>query len=98
MGRMHVAWNLVGMVSPLVAVLGDVGTALLVAFGIILPGRLAPGTFIGSGADALNTQQVHGPQTYEPGFNLTMGWRFENGVTVEATYLDAPWTLRDGDH
>src|SRR5262249_47419175 len=40
-GRMHVAWNLVGMVSPLVAVLGDVGTALLVAFGIILPCRLA---------------------------------------------------------
>src|SRR5262249_25175920 len=37
----HVAWNLVGMVSPLVAVLGDVGTALLLAFGIILPCRLA---------------------------------------------------------
>jgi uncharacterized membrane protein HdeD (DUF308 family) len=40
-GRMHVEWNLVGMVSPLVAVLGDVATALLVAFGIILPCRLA---------------------------------------------------------
>jgi hypothetical protein len=40
-GRMHVEWNLVGMVSPLVAVLGDVGTALLLAFGILLPCRLA---------------------------------------------------------
>jgi uncharacterized membrane protein HdeD (DUF308 family) len=40
-GRMNVAWNLVGMVSPLVAVLGDVGTAILLAFGIILPCRLA---------------------------------------------------------
>src|SRR5262249_3749290 len=40
-GRMHVEWNLVGMVSPLLAVLGDVGTALLLAFGIILPLRLA---------------------------------------------------------
>jgi len=40
-GRMNVAWNLVGMVSPLVAVLGDVGTALVAAFGIILPCRLA---------------------------------------------------------
>jgi uncharacterized membrane protein HdeD (DUF308 family) len=40
-GRMRVEWNLVGMVSPLVAVLGDVGTALLLAFGIILPCRLA---------------------------------------------------------
>ena len=38
---MNVDWNLVGMVSPLVAVLGDVGTALLVAFCIILPVQLA---------------------------------------------------------
>ena len=40
-GRMPIEWNLVGMVSPLVAVLGDVGTALLLAFGLILPCRLA---------------------------------------------------------
>jgi hypothetical protein len=40
-GRMRVDWNLVGMISPLVAVLGDIGTALLVAFGIVLPCRLA---------------------------------------------------------
>jgi uncharacterized membrane protein HdeD (DUF308 family) len=40
-GRMHVELNLVGMISPLVAVLGDVGTALVLAFGIILPCRLA---------------------------------------------------------
>lgn len=39
-GRMHVAWNLVGMISPLVAVLGDVGTAFLISFGIVLPYRL----------------------------------------------------------
>jgi uncharacterized membrane protein HdeD (DUF308 family) len=40
-GRMAVTWDLVGMVSPLVAVLGDIGTALLLAFIIILPCRLA---------------------------------------------------------
>jgi uncharacterized membrane protein HdeD (DUF308 family) len=40
-GRMHIEWNLVGLVSPLVAVLGDVGTALLLAFGLLLPCRLA---------------------------------------------------------
>src|SRR5207249_236883 len=40
-GRMQVELNLVGMVSPLVAVLGDVATALLVSFVIILPCRLA---------------------------------------------------------
>jgi uncharacterized membrane protein HdeD (DUF308 family) len=40
-GRMNVEWNLVGMIAPLVAALGDVGTALVIAFGIVLPCRLA---------------------------------------------------------
>ncbi len=40
-GRMAVPWNLVGMVSPLVAVFGDLVTALVLAFGLILPLRLA---------------------------------------------------------
>jgi uncharacterized membrane protein HdeD (DUF308 family) len=39
-GRMNVEWNLVGMFAPLVAAMGDVATALLIAFGIILPCRL----------------------------------------------------------
>jgi len=39
-GRMRVYWNLVGLVDPLVAVAGDVGIALLLAFGLILPVRL----------------------------------------------------------
>jgi uncharacterized membrane protein HdeD (DUF308 family) len=39
-GRMNVEWNLVGMISPLVAAAGDVVTAFIVAFGIILPCRL----------------------------------------------------------
>jgi uncharacterized membrane protein HdeD (DUF308 family) len=40
-GRMHVAWNLVGMISPFVAAAGDVATALVISFGIVLPVRLA---------------------------------------------------------
>jgi uncharacterized membrane protein HdeD (DUF308 family) len=40
-GRMRVYWDLVGMIDPLVAVVGDVGMALVLAFCIILPGRLA---------------------------------------------------------
>ncbi len=40
-GRMKVEWNLVGMLSPLAAVVGDVGTALLISFGLLLPVRLA---------------------------------------------------------
>jgi uncharacterized membrane protein HdeD (DUF308 family) len=39
-GRMPVTWNLVGMISPLVAVLGDVVTAFIISFGIVLPFRL----------------------------------------------------------
>jgi uncharacterized membrane protein HdeD (DUF308 family) len=38
LGRMNGAWNLVGMISPLAAALGDVGTAFVVAFGL---GQLA---------------------------------------------------------
>jgi uncharacterized membrane protein HdeD (DUF308 family) len=40
-GRMHVEWNPTGMIAPLVAVVGDVGTALVIAFGIVLPFRMA---------------------------------------------------------
>jgi uncharacterized membrane protein HdeD (DUF308 family) len=39
-GRMNVEWNLVGMIAPLGATAGDVGTALILAFGLILPSRL----------------------------------------------------------
>jgi hypothetical protein len=50
---------------------------------IIVPGNVVPGTFIGSGAVALSSDDAHGPQTYEPGFALTLGWRFRSGVAVE---------------
>jgi hypothetical protein len=52
----------------------------------ILPGKPRPGTFIGSGADALNTIQVHGPQSYEPGFEFTLGWRFQDGIALEISW------------
>jgi hypothetical protein len=39
-GRMDAEWNLVGLLSPGVAVLGDVATALLLTFGLVLPLRL----------------------------------------------------------
>jgi len=46
-----------------------------------------PGTFVGSGAVALDVNQVSGPLTYQPGITLGAGWRFENGVTVEVNWL-----------
>jgi uncharacterized membrane protein HdeD (DUF308 family) len=40
-GRMRVYWTPVGMIDPLVAVAGDVAVALLLAFCLVLPVRLA---------------------------------------------------------
>ncbi len=40
-GRMGVYWNLVGIIDPLIAVAGDLCVALLLAFCLFLPVRLA---------------------------------------------------------
>jgi hypothetical protein len=40
-GRMQAEWNFVGLFSPVVATFGDVVTALLLAYGLVLPARLA---------------------------------------------------------
>jgi hypothetical protein len=42
-----------------------------------------PGTFVGSGATALTTNQVMGPGQYEPGYDLFVGWKFQGGIAVE---------------
>jgi len=40
-GRMQAEWTLVGLLAPFVAVAGDVGSALLIALGVIAPARFA---------------------------------------------------------
>jgi hypothetical protein len=42
-----------------------------------------PGAFFGSGAPALDANQVSGPGSYQPGFGLTLGWRFGDGFALE---------------
>lgn len=51
-------------------------------------GRLTgiPGTYIGSGQTALTTDQF-GRTTYTPGFNMEIGYKFENGVRIYANYM-----------
>lgn len=39
-GRMRVYWNLVGLVGPFAAVVGDLGVALVISFLLILPVRM----------------------------------------------------------
>jgi hypothetical protein len=52
---------------------------------------LPPGTFVGSGAVALNTEQVGGPASFQPGFSVIFGWRFKSGVALEVNW----WHLQD---
>ena len=54
---------------------------------IIVPGQPMPGTFIGSGATALTADQAKGPLSYEPGWRLTAGWRFRDGLAVEFSWM-----------
>jgi Legionella pneumophila major outer membrane protein precursor len=43
--------------------------------------------FIGSGTVALDTNQVRGPGTYDPGFNAHLGYKFDDGSTVTLTWM-----------
>ena len=45
------------------------------------------GTFIGSRAEALDVQQVSGPNDYQPGFTVTVGWKFGDGSAFEFKYF-----------
>jgi hypothetical protein len=45
------------------------------------------GQFIGSGTPALRADDAGGPSTYQPGFRVSGGWRFEGGLTVEVSWL-----------
>lgn len=54
---------------------------------VIIPGAAAPGTFYGSGATALAASDAGGPLSYEPGTRITLGWKFKDGISLEASYL-----------
>ena len=46
----------------------------------------APGSFVGEGSVALNTEELRGPTTFTPGFDLTLGYRFKDGFAVQASW------------
>jgi hypothetical protein len=54
-----------------------------------LDGRITgtPGTVVGSQAPALETKQVTGPLTWQPGFKIGGGYRFEDGGVLELSWL-----------
>ncbi len=45
----------------------------------------APGTLIGSGRVALSTEQF-GRRSFQPGYNIGFGYKFDNGVAVYANF------------
>jgi hypothetical protein len=49
--------------------------------------HLTPPVKVGSFAEALNTNQLNGPGTWTPGFDLSGGWRFESGIAVSASWV-----------
>lgn len=48
---------------------------------------VAPGTLIGSGREALNPRMFRGSPTYQPGFNVELGYRFDDGTRIFANYM-----------
>jgi hypothetical protein len=53
-----------------------------------------PGTFVGSHTEALNVNDLGGPNTYQPGFSVNLGWRFKDGATFEIDW----WHLFDAKY
>jgi hypothetical protein len=47
-----------------------------------------PGQFVGSHALRLDAEQVAGPSTYQPGFKVLIGWRFEDASALEVSYMN----------
>lgn len=48
-----------------------------------------PGTFEGSGQEALNARNASGPMTYQPGFKIDLGWKFSG--EVESATISLSW-------
>jgi hypothetical protein len=56
--------------------------------------RGTAGTFVGSRTIALSTENIN-RTSFEPGFNITLGYRFDSGFSLSASYMrtfDAKYT------
>jgi len=68
----------------------DLGGSFIIVAGTVefLPGPPGPpGTFLGSGTEALNVDQLNSQWTYQPGWRFTAGWRFSDATTMEVRWL-----------
>jgi hypothetical protein len=47
----------------------------------------AAGTVVGSGADALNAQQLRDDRNWQPGWTFNIGWKFRDGSSIELNWF-----------
>jgi hypothetical protein len=55
--------------------------------GTFINFNVAQGTFLGNRTAALDTHQVSGPSTYQPGFTVEGGWKFLDGSTLTVSWM-----------
>lgn len=53
----------------------------------IIRGPLVPGNFLGTGVPALFTDDLRGQESFQPGYKMTLGYRFNSGAALEASWL-----------
>lgn len=53
----------------------------------IIRGPLVPGTVYGSGANALETNDLRQQESFRPGWAVTLGYKFDSGSKIELKWL-----------
>jgi hypothetical protein len=56
-------------------------------FNIQIPGVNQSGTFVGSGQEALDVNQVRGNSGWTPGFKIGAGWKFADGSSLSIDWM-----------
>src|SRR5205823_2779301 len=52
----------------------------------IIRGPLVPGNFLGTATPALTTADLRGQESFQPGYKMTLGYRFDSGSAIEANW------------
>ena len=72
------------------AITGDLNGTVVNTVGqppFIIRGPIVPGNFLGTGTPALFTDDLRGQESFEPGYRITLGYRFDNGTAIETSYM-----------
>ena len=72
------------------AITGDLnGTVVNTDAGqpFIIRGPLVPGNFLGTHTLALSTDDLRGQESYQPGYRMTIGYKFDSGSALELNWM-----------